>query len=151
MWPDYVVAPLPATGILPENGIQTFCDDSYRRLLQADAALFRGRGIVFLDPPYDSVNSFHIWNLFMIQFLRTKWPDCIVALWYPFIDAVQTANLLARLAELGRGDVLVAEMEVERPSTEQPSRSGVALLGAPGQLEQRLAEELSMLGHLLGG
>eukprot|EP00439_Symbiodinium_sp_Y106_P056898 s5249_g8.t1 len=102
--------------------------------------------IVFIDPPYDSVNSFHIWNLFMVQFLRRQWPDCVVALWYPFIDAVQTANLLART-----GDVLVAEMEVERPSTEQQSRSGVALLGAPGQLEQKLEEELSMLGHLLGG
>eukprot|EP00439_Symbiodinium_sp_Y106_P033801 s6528_g4.t1 len=31
-------------GSFPLDGIQTFCDDSYRRLLQADAALFRGRG-----------------------------------------------------------------------------------------------------------
>ncbi|CAE7253744.1 unnamed protein product [Symbiodinium natans] len=134
-----------------EDGIHTFCDDSYRWLLRANTSLFTERGVVFLDPPYDSVNSFHIWNLFMVQFLRSVRPGFAVGLWYPFIDTLQTANLHARLVDLGQGDVLVAEMEVDRPFEEQQSRSGVALLGAPAQLRFTLEEELSCLGDLLAG
>ncbi|CAE7259223.1 rlmJ, partial [Symbiodinium pilosum] len=137
-------------GPLERKDVQMLCADSYRWLLQQEVSLFGNKGVVFLDPPYDSVNSFHIWNLFMIQFLRTRWPSLTVALWYPFIDEVQTANLHKRLADLGVGDVLVAEMEVERPFQEQAFRSGVALMGAPVDLKSKLVGELSSLGELFG-
>ncbi|CAL1127271.1 unnamed protein product [Cladocopium goreaui] len=122
--------------------------DSYRWLLDMNETEAFGRGLVLLDPPYDSVNSYHVWNLFIIKHIRHTWPLTSVALWYPIIDSSQTENFHTRLAELGE-DILVAEIEVERPHEQQQSSAGMALLAAPPELEHVLECELSALAQML--
>eukprot|EP00913_Durusdinium_trenchii_P016188 g15213.t1 len=120
--------------------------DSYRWLLNAD--ILEGKMLVLLDPPYDSVHSYHVWNLFIMKHLRHRWPSASVALWYPIIDDVQTQNFHQRLAGLGE-DVLVAEIQVQRPYEEQQSHAGMALLAAPEELQSTLECEVSALAKML--
>ncbi|CAJ1461899.1 unnamed protein product, partial [Effrenium voratum] len=129
------------------SGITLLQEDSYRWLLSQDISSV-GRGLVLLDPPYDSVDSYHVWNIFMLKCLRQRWPDMVLVLWYPCIDAAQTQNLHLRLAELGE-EVLIAEMEVQRPHEDQQSRAGMALLGAPVDFQHPLECELSTLARML--
>eukprot|EP00435_Cladocopium_sp_Y103_P052522 s587_g16.t1 len=174
--------------------------DSYRWLLDVNGTDAFGRGLVLLDPPYDSepwrndvwpmdgfvrdcmamtrllnsllpnlvpkldefpivwtlpsstkVNSYHVWNLFIMKHIRQTWPLTSVALWYPIIDTSQTENFHTRLAELGE-DVLVAEIEasgrvesVERPHEQQQSRAG-----KEAKICQHVLEcELSALAQML--
>eukprot|EP00438_Fugacium_kawagutii_P025880 Skav233690 [mRNA] locus=scaffold1927:211188:212150:- [translate_table: standard] len=132
---------------LTGDGVRLLWTDSYRWLLDHVEQPF-GRGLVLLDPPYDSVHSFHVWNLFMMNHLRQNWPHTSVALWYPILDEPQTQNFHTRLVELGE-DVLVAEIEVERPYEEQQSSAGMALVAAPEELQQVLESELSALAQML--
>ncbi|CAE8581649.1 unnamed protein product, partial [Polarella glacialis] len=130
--------------------------DSYKWLLEAGdvtEALFSGRGLVLVDPPYDSVNSYFTWNLFMMRHLRQHWPRSIVALWYPCLDEVQSFLLQQRAADLHLGDLLVAELFVRRPSDRQMPGSGF-LVAAPeghflGRLFAELEEVLPALAALL--
>mmetsp|Transcript_16554 Transcript_16554/g.51928 ORF Transcript_16554/g.51928 Transcript_16554/m.51928 type:complete len:428 (+) Transcript_16554:311-1594(+) len=126
-------------------------EDSYRWLARAPAEPFplSGRGLVLLDPPYDSVGSYTTWNVFALRQICSRWPESTVALWYPLIDAAQVAALHARVRELRLGDCLAVEFGAERPPEGPLGGSGMLILRPPRRLRARLARTLPALSALL--
>ncbi|CAE8657900.1 unnamed protein product [Polarella glacialis] len=125
--------------------------DSYRWLTQKSAtgpAFFEGRGLVLIDPPYDSYDSYTAWNLFVLKHLRERWPSSSIALWYPCRDAREHSSFLNRVRSLQLGDVLVAEMSVAA-SSEALESSGMLLVNPPPDMEPQLASVLPNLAGML--
>ncbi|CAE8657899.1 unnamed protein product [Polarella glacialis] len=138
----------PQTGF---TALEVHNVDSYRWLTQKSAtgpAFFEGRGLVLIDPPYDSYDSYTAWNLFVLKHLRERWPSSSIALWYPCRDAREHSSFLNRVRSLQLGDVLVAEMSVAA-SSEALESSGMLLVNPPPDMEPQLASVLPNLAGML--
>lgn len=131
--------------------VETFQDDSYKWIATAPAHKFGGRGLVLIDPPYKPYNDYVTWNLFTLRHLSQLWPSSCLAVWYPCLASPedQVALLHRRVSELHLGEVLVAEMAVERSRWGCLARSGVLLVRPPPEAEALLREVLPILGRML--
>merc|ERR1712224_419418 len=124
-------------------------EDSYRWLLKLPKHWFGGRGLVYIDPPYDSYESYTAWNLFILKHLASQWPAASVALWYPLRDAEERASFLQRLRALQLGEILVVEMSSAAAETSLLAGSGIALLNSPNSLRAALERVLPALAEAL--
>lgn len=138
-----------SVSLLDQSHVRVLQQDSYEWLTRAPSGFFSGRGLVLMDPPYDSVNSYFTWNLFMLRHLSQQWPHSCIALWYPYFNAEQTACLHRRAEDLQLGDVLVAELLLQRPLERQLPGSGLLLVRPPQRLHDELKEVLPALGRML--
>jgi 23S rRNA (adenine2030-N6)-methyltransferase len=81
------------------------------------------RGLVLIDPPYESVEELKtMLQAFGEAYLR--WPNGIYLLWYPIRSAVQRAQVHARVQALGIPKVLCADLAVH------PDDAGIGLAGS---------------------
>lgn len=103
------------------------------------------RGLVFVDPPYESSFA-DSQALEMMRVVRRRWPkgDSPIALWYPILRRAATDRFYTRVRNAALGPVLVAEISV--PAAPSPGgyvsaspptmRAGVFVLCPPCGLEQ---------------
>ncbi|CAK0832556.1 unnamed protein product [Prorocentrum cordatum] len=126
-------------------------DDSYLRLTLGRFSWPKGRQLVLMDPPYDSITSHATWNVFVIRHLLHRAPSSCVALWYPLVDQEQVASLHSRVRSLAAGSVLVAEMQLEtsRARGAALQGSGVLVVNPPRAVHARLLSALPGLGGAL--
>jgi len=115
------------------------------------------RGLVFIDPPYDSRSVADTWNLLMIQRIRHHWPASCVVLWYPANNDERTRILHRRIQQLNLGEVLAVEASVDAAFTrraylgENPrANSGVLIIAPPEGLRSELKDTLASVRRLLG-
>ena len=81
------------------------------------------RGLVLIDPPYESVEELKQ----MLQAFRAayaRWPTGTYLMWYPIRSAVQRAQVHARFEGLGVPKMLVADLAVH------PDDAGIGLAGS---------------------
>ena len=81
------------------------------------------RGLVLIDPPYESVEELKL----MLQSFRAayaRWPTGVYLMWYPIRSAVQRAQVHARFEALGVPKMLVADLAVH------PDDAGIGLAGS---------------------
>jgi len=128
---------------------EVLCADAYRWASRNVNSGFAGPGLVLVDPPYDSVSSSDKWNLFLLRRLRREWPGSSALLWYVSMGPEPNAHFRQRVAELGLGAVLGAEMLVEWPDEQQSSTTGLLLTNPPPWAEARWRKVLPELCRLL--
>jgi 23S rRNA (adenine2030-N6)-methyltransferase len=108
------------------------------------------RGLVLVDPPYESADEIRRLPDRLAVGLR-RWPTGIFALWFPIKDRRELAPLWRGLAEIAEDPVLVAELRVA--PTDNAARmngTGMAILRAPWRFEETLGTCWTALAQVLG-
>ena len=110
-----------------------------------------GRGLVLVDPPYEAqLDEFDI-ALAALRDALARWPQGMVALWYPIKQRRALAAFQRRAGALDARSILQAELLV-RPD-DSPLRmngSGMLLLNPPWQFDRTLAPALEAIRAALG-
>ncbi|CAK0795986.1 unnamed protein product [Prorocentrum cordatum] len=84
----------------------------------------RGRQMLLLDPPCDSVQFSGTWNVFAISRLLQRFLSSCVALWYTLVDREQVAGLYSQVQSLEACSVLVAELQLEKSRPREAALQG---------------------------
>lgn len=108
------------------------------------------RGLVLIDPPYESQAAEFDAVLAALQQAFLRWPNGIYAVWYPIKQRRTLLPFFRKLAQLPCKSAFVAELLV-RPD-DSPLRlngSGMLLLNPPFKLDIELAQALPVLAKLL--
>ncbi len=108
------------------------------------------RGLVVVDPPFETDADFHRLSHGLAAAHR-KWTTGVYMLWYPIKDRGQPDALAKRLRRLGIAKTLRAELTV-RPMSD-PRRlngCGLILVNPPWKLADELAILLPALAKILG-
>lgn len=101
------------------------------------------RGLVLLDPPYESQEVEFGKVVDALAAAQRRWPQGVFAAWYPIKRAAGAAAFLAALAARGVTELLVAELSVHpADSSAGLNGSGMALLNPPWKLDEELAATL---------
>ena len=110
-----------------------------------------GRGLVLIDPPYESQLEEFDTALHALRDSLARWPQGCYVLWYPIKLRRALQQFYRRAATLPSKSVLVAELLV-RPddSPLHMNGSGLLILNAPFQLDARLLPSLRALARALG-
>ena len=110
-----------------------------------------GRGLVLVDPPYETQLAEFDDSLAAIREGLRRFPQGVFALWYPIKLRRTLLPFLRRAADLPAKAALVAELLV-RPD-DSPLRmngSGLLVLNAPWKFDRTLAPALEALAVALG-
>ena len=110
-----------------------------------------GRGLVLIDPPYESqLEEFDV-ALGALRDALGRWPQGCYVLWYPIKLRRALQSFYRRAATLPAKSVLIAELLV-RPddSPLNMNGSGLLILNAPFQLDEKLTPALRALTHAVG-
>ncbi len=109
------------------------------------------RGLVLIDPPYESQLAEFDLALDALCTGLARWPQGCFALWYPIKQRRALHPFLREAAALPARSVLLAELFVHADDT--PLRlngSGMLLCNPPWQLDVALAPALRRLAEILG-
>jgi len=109
------------------------------------------RGLVLVDPPYEAQLEEFDTALAAIREALVRWPQGMVALWYPIKLRRALQAFYRKAGALGAKSVLLAELLV-RPD-DSPLRmngSGMLLLNAPWQFDTLLRPAMHALQQALG-
>jgi 23S rRNA (adenine2030-N6)-methyltransferase len=122
--------------------------DGYREL-GAYVPPAERRGVVLIDPPYETGQEF----VRVIDALRAawrRWPTGIYVVWYPLTSRAESDRFRHALRESGLRRVLDARLEVlPADSPSGMPGCGLAFVNPPWQLDERLREILPELHALL--
>jgi 23S rRNA (adenine2030-N6)-methyltransferase len=96
------------------------------------------RGLVLIDPPYESDREFGD-AMRALAFCLQRWPTGVVALWYPLKATAESSRLHAALRASGLRKLLLLELSV-RPLDSPLGLNGSGLIVAnpPWQLDSEL-------------
>ena len=109
------------------------------------------RGLVLIDPPYETQGAEFDAILGALRDALTRWPTGMYAIWYPIKQRRTVLPFLRKAAALPIKQALVAELLV-RPD-DSPLRmngSGMLILNPPWQLDVDIAPALPALARSLG-
>jgi 23S rRNA (adenine2030-N6)-methyltransferase len=81
------------------------------------------RGLVLIDPPYESLDELKLMLQAFTDAYR-RWPSGIFLLWYPIRSAAQRSMVHARFEALGIAKMLFADLAIH------PDDAGVGLAGS---------------------
>jgi 23S rRNA (adenine2030-N6)-methyltransferase len=108
------------------------------------------RGLVLIDPPYESVEELKtMLRAFMLAYRR--WPEGTYLLWYPIRSAVQRAQVHARIEALKVPKVLSADLAIYPDDAGIGlAGSGLALVNPPYGADEFLAQAYAAIHEHLG-
>ena len=110
-----------------------------------------GRGLVLVDPPYEAQLDEFDTALAAIRDALARWPQGMLALWYPIKLRRALQQFYRKAAALDAKSALLLELLV-RPD-DSPLRmngSGMLLLNAPWQFDLAMAPALDAIRDALG-
>jgi 23S rRNA (adenine2030-N6)-methyltransferase len=103
------------------------------------------RGLVLIDPPYESPDEFEQAGRALIAAWR-RWDTGIFALWYPIKDLAAVDRLHRRLVAAGMGKLLLVDFAVAAPTgTLRLCRCALVLVNPPWKLDIGLTSDLPIL------
>ncbi len=102
--------------------IRVVADDGYA-LLKASLPPAERRGLVLIDPPYESLEEFKTLTQAFADAYR-RWPTGIYLLWYPIRSAMQRGMVHERFEALRIPKMLYADLAVH------PDDAGLGLAGS---------------------
>lgn len=126
------------------RGVSVVCGDGYAAL-KTYLPPREGRGLVLIDPPYESENEFVQVERALHLGLR-RWPTGVFALWYPIKAGRERQRLHLALQESGLRKLLLLELSV-RP-LDSPlglNGSGIVVANAPWQFDAEIQPALQEL------
>lgn len=107
------------------------------------------RGLVLLDPPYESADEFET----LASALKTaigRWPNGMYAAWYPIKASREAVRFLASMQQSGIRKILIAEL-IARPSDSPTglNGSGLLIINPPWQFDTEMQPVMRELHRLL--
>jgi 23S rRNA (adenine2030-N6)-methyltransferase len=117
--------------------------------LKAQLPPRENRGLVLIDPPYESDAEFDR-VLAGLELARGRWPTGTFCVWYPLTDRAGPLRFRRDLEQSGLSRVLDVRLSV-LPADAQVGLAGAGLVivNPPWQLDARLKELLPVLHRLL--
>jgi len=106
------------------------------------------RGLVLIDPPYESADEIEQLRRGLAEALR-RWRSGVFLLWYPIKDPHAAERFHADLAMLGPPPTLVAEISLGGKSGGRLAATGLAIVNPPWQLDVALIALLPPLAEIL--
>ena len=109
------------------------------------------RGLVLIDPPYEAQRDEFDTALAAIREALARWPQGMLALWYPIKQRRVLQGFYRRAAALEAKSALVLELLVR--ADDSPLRmngSGMLLLNAPWQFDQSMRPAMDAMRDALG-
>ena len=109
------------------------------------------RGLVLIDPPYEAQLDEFDTALAAIREALARWPQGMLALWYPIKQRRVLQGFYRRAAALEAKSALVLELLVR--ADDSPLRmngSGMLLLNAPWQFDQAMRPAIDAMRDALG-
>ena len=108
-----------------------------------------GRGLVLIDPPYESELEFDK-VLAALEVAHERWPTGMYCVWYPLTDRAGPVRFHRNIERAGIRKVLDVTLHV-LPTDAQVGMSGAGLviINPPWQLDERLRELMPRLHRLL--
>lgn len=130
------------------RGVSVICGDGYAAL-KTYLPPKENRGLVLIDPPYESDGEFAAVE-HALQFGLGRWPNGVFAVWYPLKATAESRRFLTSLQQSGLRKLLLLEMNL-RPADSPFGLNGSGLLIAnpPWQLDVAMRAALDELLQLL--
>ena len=127
---------------LGKRDVAVICGDGYAAL-KTYLPPRENRGLVLIDPPYESATEFGDAER-ALRFGLSRWPNGVFALWYPIKAGTQSQRLNAALQASGLRKLLRLELTV-RPADSPLGLNGSGLLVAnpPWKFGEELAQPLA--------
>jgi 23S rRNA (adenine2030-N6)-methyltransferase len=123
------------------RGVSVVCGDGYAAL-KTYLPPRENRGLVLIDPPYESENEFtQVEKALLLA--ASRWPNGMFALWYPIKQGRETQRLHLSLQNSGLRKLLLVELNV-RPA-DSPlglNGSGLIIANPPWQFDEEIAPSL---------
>jgi 23S rRNA (adenine2030-N6)-methyltransferase len=107
------------------------------------------RGMVLVDPAYEVKDEYETVPRFLSKAQR-RWATGVYAIWYPLLAANRWQSMVEQVAQVSTASVLCSEFRAADVDAGGMYGSGMLIVNAPWQLDQRLAEQLPILARLLG-
>lgn len=109
------------------------------------------RGLVLIDPPYESQLAEYDDAFAALRDAQARFPQGVYVLWYPVKMRRSLQSMYRRAAALPAKSVLAAELFVRRDDSPlRMNGSGMLVLNAPWRLDERLRALLPALARALG-
>jgi len=130
------------------RGVSVVCGDGYAAL-RTYLPPRENRGLVLIDPPYESQREFEQ----VVQALRFglgRWPNGVYALWHPIKSGGEVARLHAALRRSELRKLLLLELSV-RPE-DSPlglNGSGMLVVNPPWRFDEEMRMTMQELHRLL--
>jgi len=141
---------LSAFGSEGKGIVRVAYGDGYARLA-AELPPKERRALVLIDPPYEDAEEFPHLAAMLPEVLR-RFDSGVVAIWYPIKRQRDTDNWHARIARAITQPTLAAELWLHpRDTTVGLNGSGLLIVNAPWQMDQRIAVWQEELRQMLGG
>lgn len=102
------------------------------------------RGLVLIDPPYESPDEFEQVGRALIAAWQ-RWDTGVFALWYPVKDMGAVERLHRRLIAAGIHKLLLADFAVAAAGTLRLGRCALVLINPPWKLDIELSVDLPIL------
>lgn len=103
------------------------------------------RGLVLIDPPFEAADELDRLAEALIA-TRKRWPQGVLAAWYPIKDRPPIDRFLRKLQQAGLTDLLVSELCIHPPVTGiRLNGSGMVIVNAPWKLDKTLHEATAWL------
>ncbi len=107
------------------------------------------RGLVLLDPSYEVKDEYRQIAALAVK-AHKRWPNAVYAIWYPLLPAARHLELLQALERSGLSKILLTELLVAgEGETGGMYGSGMAIVNAPWQADEQLAQLLPPVADLL--
>ena len=131
-----------------EGRVRTEIGDGYAAL-KAFLPPDERRGLVLIDPPYESVDELKT----MLQaFMETyrRWPTGVYLMWYPIRTAAQRQRVHARFEALRIPKMLSADLAIHRDDAGVGlAGSGLVIVNPPYGMDEYLREAYTAVHNLL--
>jgi 23S rRNA (adenine2030-N6)-methyltransferase len=126
------------------RGVSVVCGDGYAAL-KTYLPPRENRGLVLIDPPYESDREFADAEQ-ALRFGLTRWANGVFALWYPIKAGPDAARLHNALRDAGLRKLLLVELTVRPPDSRVGlNGSGLVIANPPWQLDTQLGPALDEL------
>lgn len=131
--------------VLPRRrGVSVICGDGYASL-KTYLPPKENRGLVLIDPPYESEDEFAAVER-ALRFGLERWPNGVFAVWYPLKAGPEVRRFHTSLQQSDLRKLLLLEMSL-RPA-DSPlglNGSGLVIANPPWQLDVAMREALDEL------
>ncbi len=104
------------------------------------------RGIIFIDPSYEIKKEYPNMVAF-IEKLQSKWPEAMIALWYPMLKANHHEEMRDRILKFSFKNTLLNEIQFSNPATSKGLYgSGLLLINCPQEAKDKINKYEALLG-----
>jgi 23S rRNA (adenine2030-N6)-methyltransferase len=136
-------------GLLGRGRLISILETDGYAALKAQLPPRENRGLVLIDPPYESDQEFDR-ILAALELAYERWPTGMYCIWYPLTERAAPLRFRRNLERSGIRRVLDATLSVLPEDAAVGMRgAGVVIVNPPWMLDERLAELLPDLHRLL--